>query len=49
MELTRSEGVSKDLIDGLNIFVWRGMEHNDNSTNQTNSTAELAQRSQLFL
>ena len=39
----------QDLIDGLDLFVWRRMEDNDHGSDQTDCAAKLPQNSQFFM
>jgi hypothetical protein len=39
----------QDIIHRLDFFVWRGMEDNDDRSNQTNRTAELAKDAQFLV
>jgi len=39
----------QDLVDGLDLLIRRRMKNNNNSADQAYSTAELAQRTKLFV
>lgn len=48
-EPTRLDGVVQDLVNGLDILIWRRMKDNDNSAKETDGAAELAQHTQFLL
>lgn len=42
-------GIVQNLVNGLNVLIRRGMEHNDDGADEADGATELAQRSQLLL
>jgi hypothetical protein len=46
---TRLERQVQDLVHRRDFLVWRRMQHNNDTTNQTDGAANLAQQSQLFV
>lgn len=47
--LTWIQRIVQDLIDRLNLFIWRGMQHNDDCSNQANGASKLAQYTELLV
>lgn len=46
---TRLEGKVQNLLDRLDLFVWRGMEDDDDGTDQTYRAANFAQQAELLV
>lgn len=43
------DGIVQNLIDRLDVLVRRGVQNNDDGTDEANGTAQLAQRAELFI
>lgn len=47
--LTRLNGIMQNLVDGLNVFIWRRMKDDDDGADKTDCAAQTTQNTKLFL
>lgn len=45
---TGLDGIVEDLVNRLNVLVWRCVENDDDGANEANGTTKLAESSQFF-